>query len=63
MTFPHVGTTAVLVHEEDGWHIELELDDGTVLIQNEPSFETMEDAKAALDRFLDANGLEKMSVQ
>lgn len=59
----HIGASAVLVHDEHGWHIELELDDGTVLIQNEPSFETMEDAKEALDRFLDANGLEKVTVQ
>lgn len=62
MSFP-TGATAVLVHEEDGWHIEIELDDGTTLIQNEPSFETMEEAKAALDRFIEANGIEKVMVQ
>src|SRR5690606_19401312 len=58
-----IGATAVLVHEEDGWHIELELDDGRTLIQNEPSFETMEEAQEALDRFIEANGIEKVTVQ
>lgn len=62
MTSP-IGATAVLVHEEDGWHIELELDDGRTLIQNEPSFETMEEAQEALDRFIEANGIEKVTVQ
>ena len=57
------GATAVIVHDEDGWHIELELDDGRILKQDQPPFDTMEEAKAALDRFIEAHGIEKVTVQ
>lgn len=55
--------SAEIVETEKGFHIELNLIDGRTLIQEQPPFPTREGAQAALDRFIEANGIEKVKLQ
>lgn len=55
--------SAEIVETEKGFHIELNLIDGRTLIQEQPPFPTFKEAKAALDQFIDAHRITKVTVQ
>lgn len=52
----------VLERREDGWRIQLELEDGTLFEQEQEPFDTREEAEAALQTFLRQSGLGKWAV-
>jgi len=55
---------AVLFRDEDGWHFRIEFDSGLCMTPDESAYDTKDRAQLALNKFLDALGVEeRMTAQ
>jgi len=58
-----VEANGVLVRRYDGWRIQFEFDDGTIVEQEQSPFSTQAEAQAALDLWCEQNAVSKLTAQ